>query len=109
MSEAVEQVLGATLLADCHAAVDTLLGADLTRASDQELLEGWRELERLRRRLAAVEHRLVLEAESRSLPQTFRRPEHSRLPAPDAAPRSSGSRRTGPRRRSGRRPARDVR
>lgn len=54
-----------------HAAVDELLGRDLTRVPADGLLESWRELERLRNRLAAVEHRFVVEAESRGLPGEF--------------------------------------
>jgi Domain of unknown function (DUF222) len=57
-------------LAGAHLAVDDLLAAPLTRGSDAELLDDLRELERLRRRVDAVEHRLILEAETRSLPDT---------------------------------------
>lgn len=52
-----------------HAAVDEVLSADLTRCSDDALLELLREQERLRRRLAAVDQRLIVETEARSLPE----------------------------------------
>lgn len=51
-----------------HAAVDKLQTASLDSCPTPELLEAWRELERLARRLPAVEARLVLEAETRNLP-----------------------------------------
>lgn len=55
-------------VAAAHEAVDGLQGAPLDLATDAELLELWRELERLARRLPSVEHRLVREAEVRALP-----------------------------------------
>jgi Domain of unknown function (DUF222)/HNH endonuclease len=68
MSDTLVRVDVSAALAEAHAAVDALQAADLTRCADAELLEFLRELERLRRRLPAVEHALVLEAESRGLP-----------------------------------------
>jgi NAD-specific glutamate dehydrogenase len=62
--------LGSALRA-AHAAVDELLTAPLEPATEDELLDSWRELERLARRLPAVEHRFVNEARTRSLPATF--------------------------------------
>ncbi|SHG46847.1 protein of unknown function, partial [Jatrophihabitans endophyticus] len=50
--------------------VDDLVPVDLARCDDDVLLESWRELERTRNRLAAMEHRLIAEAERRGLPFT---------------------------------------
>ncbi|SHF84464.1 protein of unknown function, partial [Jatrophihabitans endophyticus] len=44
---------------------------DLARCDDDVLVESWRELERTRNRLAAMEHRFVAEAERRGLPFTY--------------------------------------
>ena len=52
------------------AAVDELTGVELTRLSEDELLDVLRELERARRRLEALEGRLVAEVEQRNLPGT---------------------------------------
>src|SRR5919197_1114944 len=57
-------------LSAAHAALDELHGLDLTGLSEEQLLGFWRELERLRRRIPSVEHRLVLEAEGRGLPES---------------------------------------
>ncbi|HET8582272.1 MAG TPA: DUF222 domain-containing protein, partial [Jatrophihabitans sp.] len=62
--------LGSALRA-AHEVVDELMTAPLELATEDELLDSWRELERLARRLPAVEHRLVNEAQTRSLPATF--------------------------------------
>ncbi|SHH07489.1 protein of unknown function [Jatrophihabitans endophyticus] len=51
--------------------VDELVPVDLARCDDDVLLESWRELERTRNRLAAMEHRFVAEAERRGLPFTY--------------------------------------
>ena len=51
-----------------HAAVDDLLTADLTRLSEDGLLQVLRDTERLRRRLAAIDHAQILEVEARGLP-----------------------------------------
>src|SRR5947209_3651283 len=67
--------MGATLqhtdpmvaLSRAHAALDELQALDLTSVSEEALLDYWRELERLRRRVPAVEHGLVIEAETRGL------------------------------------------
>jgi Domain of unknown function (DUF222) len=48
--------------------VTALLAADLTRCAEAELLDAWRGLEKLRNRLAAVEHRFVTEVQRRGLP-----------------------------------------
>ena len=58
----------AVALGDAHAAVDDLLAADLTVGTDAELLECYRELERLARRLAAVEHAFITEVAARCIP-----------------------------------------
>ncbi len=71
MSEAVWQVDPTVALARAHAVVDDLLRLDLTGLGDEAMLDFWRELERLRRRIPAVEHGLVLEAQTRGLPDTL--------------------------------------
>jgi Domain of unknown function (DUF222) len=70
MTALLEWTDSASALARSHVEVDALLARDLTGDSDDALLESWRELERLRRRLAAVEHAFVLEAEARGLPHS---------------------------------------
>lgn len=69
MSVMVDERVAA--LSRAHAEVDVLLGCDTAFLPTEELLASWRELERLRNRLAAVEHRFVAEAESRGLPGEF--------------------------------------
>jgi hypothetical protein len=64
----VETVGLTDTLAALHALVDNLQTVNLTSCSDEALLADWRELERLTRRLPTVEHRLVLEAQTRGLP-----------------------------------------
>lgn len=59
---------GGEPLVRAHRAVCELLEADLTACPDAEVLDRWRELERLRNRLAAVEHVFVAEVERRGLP-----------------------------------------
>lgn len=54
-----------------HATVDRLLASDVAGCSDDQLLESLRELERLRRRLAALDHALILEAQARDLAGQF--------------------------------------
>jgi hypothetical protein len=71
MSESVRHVDPTVALSRAHAAIDELLGLDLTGLGDEAMLEFWRQLERLRRRIPAVEHGLVLEAEARGLPDTL--------------------------------------
>ena len=61
----------ATAIAAAHEAVDELLTAPLDLSTDDELLDFWRDLERLARRLPAVEHRLVNEAKARALPGQY--------------------------------------
>ncbi|SHF82869.1 protein of unknown function [Jatrophihabitans endophyticus] len=51
-------------------AADALLTAELSSWDESSLLDAWREVERLRNRLAAVEHRFVAEEERRGLPFT---------------------------------------
>jgi hypothetical protein len=68
MSAVLEQSTGLVDVAAAHAAVDGLLGADLTRLPESDLLDLVRDTERLRRRLAAVGHAQVLEIERRGLP-----------------------------------------
>jgi hypothetical protein len=59
------QVEGA--LAHLEAAVDELNTASLTAATDDSVLDAWRRLETARRRLDPVDHRIVAEADSRTL------------------------------------------
>lgn len=58
-------------LGAAHAALDELQSTPVFGLTDDELLAGLRELERLRRRLPSVEHALIKEAEVRSLPATL--------------------------------------
>ncbi len=67
----MDRVEPVAVLGSMHSAVDELLAADLTAGSDDDLLETFRSLEALRRRLAAVDHALILEAEARQLPATL--------------------------------------
>jgi hypothetical protein len=69
MSESVQRVDPTLALSAAHAALDDLLGLDVTGLDDEAMLAYWRELERLRRRVPAAEHALVLEAEARGLPE----------------------------------------
>ncbi|SHH41943.1 protein of unknown function [Jatrophihabitans endophyticus] len=52
-------------------AADSLLVAELSSWDESCLLDTWREVERLRNRLAAMEHRFVAEVERRGLPFTY--------------------------------------
>lgn len=61
--EIAEQVVG-----PLSAAVSDLLERSLVPLSDGDLVEVMRGVERCARRLAAVQHRLVIEAEERSIP-----------------------------------------
>ena len=54
--------------------VDELQTLDLTTLPDDDLLSGLRELETQKRRLAAVDHRLIAEAGSRGLAPGSRPP-----------------------------------
>ena len=71
MSEALRvdapAVAPAVALAGARSLVDDLLAADLTLGTDDELLADLRDLERLSRRLVAVGHGLIAEAQD-SLP-----------------------------------------
>jgi hypothetical protein len=71
MSESVRWVDPTVALSAAHAALDALLGLDVTGLDDEAMLAYWRELERLRPRVPAAEHVLVLEAEARGLPETL--------------------------------------
>jgi hypothetical protein len=59
-------------LSRAHAALDALAGLDLTALSEDDLLAYARDKERLRRRLAAADHALVLEVEARDLPGKYK-------------------------------------
>jgi Domain of unknown function (DUF222) len=61
----------AVLLRDGHALLDQLQAADWTAGSDEELLDALRRFEALRRRMVAVDHQLILEAEARNLHGTL--------------------------------------
>ena len=71
MSAALVTGRFAAALGAAHAALDELRSASVLAFTDDEVLDGLRELERLRRRLPSIEHRLVKEAETRSLPSTL--------------------------------------
>jgi len=58
-------------LALAHAAVDELAGTDLTSSPDDEVTAIWRDLERLRNRLAAADHALISEVQRRGLAFTL--------------------------------------
>ncbi len=62
------QACASTALAVAHVAVTDGLDADLTREADDDVLHLLRDVDRLRNRLAAIDHRLILEAERRGLP-----------------------------------------
>jgi hypothetical protein len=68
MSSALQVGRATVALARAHESVDELLDADLTLDSDGELLGAYREVERLSRRLAAVEHAFIAQLDARSLP-----------------------------------------
>jgi hypothetical protein len=70
MSSAVMMSAHAEVLTRVQAAIEELQALDLTRLSEEDLLEYWRELERARRRLPTLDHALVLEAEARGLPES---------------------------------------
>jgi Domain of unknown function (DUF222) len=61
----------AVALAGAHSLVDDLFAADLTLGTDDELLASLRDLERLTRRLVAVGHGLIAEAQDRCLPHSL--------------------------------------
>ena len=64
----VDRTDPATAVSAAQEAVDALLAADLSALSEDALLEVLRGTERLRRRLAAVDHTQILEVETRGLP-----------------------------------------
>ncbi len=59
----------AASLAAMHAQLDSLLAGDLSAAGDEAVVETLREAERLRRRLAALDHRVIAEVERRGVAQ----------------------------------------
>src|SRR5690348_1045865 len=69
MSSMVENVPTAMLLARLDETVSELIGRSHTSASDQELLDSWTALTRLRSRLDAAETGVVAEVDSRGLAQ----------------------------------------
>ncbi|WP_375479037.1 DUF222 domain-containing protein [uncultured Jatrophihabitans sp.] len=94
----------AASLAAMHAELDTLLGADLSVSSDADILDGLREAERLRRRLAALDHRVVTQLERRGVAQAkgYRDPqtllvETLRVSRREARARVTAARDLGPR------------
>ncbi|MEO9138301.1 MAG: DUF222 domain-containing protein [Jatrophihabitans sp.] len=68
MSETIQTGPAALLLGRLHALTDDLLTLDLGGDGDVEFTEAYRSLERLRRRLPAVEHRFVHDTQRRGLP-----------------------------------------
>jgi hypothetical protein len=68
VSESVRRVDPVVALSAAHAVLDDLLSLDLSGLDDGAMLDYWRDLERLRRRIPAAEHGLVREAEARGLP-----------------------------------------
>jgi hypothetical protein len=68
MSAALERVDPRVELSRARAALESLQAADLSGLSDDGLLDYTRELERLRRQLAPLDHAVVLEIEARDLP-----------------------------------------
>ena len=67
MSETLERPDLAGLLAAAHEAIDALQAGELTGCSDEQVIAVLRETERLRRRLAAVDHTQILELERRGV------------------------------------------
>src|SRR4051812_7306974 len=67
----IDRVDPAVALRAAHEAIDALQAADWTGSSDDELLETFRRFEALRRRMAAVDHQLILEAAARKLPDAL--------------------------------------
>ena len=65
---AVVEVVTRPGFAAAHGEVDALLEWPLDLLSREEVFELWRQLESLRNRLAAVEHRFVAETEARGWP-----------------------------------------
>lgn len=51
--------------------VDALAGAGMDSCTDDEVLGLWRRLETIRRKLEPVDHKVIAEVESRSLPYTY--------------------------------------
>lgn len=104
MSDTREPNSLAGVLAAAHTVVDELQGVDLTRDTDDSVLEGLRELERLVRRLDSVGYGLINDAQRRGLPDAHgcrsmgRFLRHLlRLDARDAGPRAAAAEAVGPR------------
>jgi len=68
MTRALQQTDPLVALSRAHALLDQLQALDPTGLDEHALLDYWRELERLRRRIPSLEHPLVLEVEGRDLP-----------------------------------------
>jgi hypothetical protein len=68
MSEALVVGSVADAVACLEVAVDEVAAADLGPATDDELLELWQRLETVRRKLEPIDHAVVSEVETRSLP-----------------------------------------
>jgi hypothetical protein len=68
MTTTLEADRATVALACAHESIDDLFETDLGLGTDEELLGAHRELERLSRRLAAVEHAFIAQLEERSLP-----------------------------------------
>ena len=64
-------VLESAVIAGLSAAVDEVFAVDLARLAEGELLDVLRETERVRRRLEALEARLIAEVEERNLPGRY--------------------------------------
>ncbi|WP_306364099.1 DUF222 domain-containing protein, partial [Nocardia sp. CC227C] len=63
----VGETRGGDTAAGLSAAMDTLLGTDLTGLSDSALVDVMREVESVRCRMAALSHRMIAEVEGRHL------------------------------------------
>jgi hypothetical protein len=71
MSTPTKDAAVASPLARAHDVLDELAATEPGRWSQPEFLDAWRDLERLRNRLASAEHRLIAEAETRGLPYEY--------------------------------------
>src|SRR6476659_8915544 len=68
MSETLTGGRAVVALAGARLAVDGLFAADLASTTSAELLSSYRELERLARRLAGVEHGFLAQVAARAIP-----------------------------------------
>lgn len=71
MSGAVWPTNLTVVLAAAGALVDQLQSVELTSCADSDLLDGMRELERLRRRIDSADYRLIDEVSRRGLPDQY--------------------------------------